>query len=169
VVHNSTGCAYLNGFADCCQRKCLASRKNTEAAIQLQKLTAKSKGVNASCFYTHRPMVRQIRRPGRPRRSRQQGSPPAPAPASAPASSSVAVVVRVGHSLGNGIQDNEAEDVRPERKDDHADKCRDEQETDPTWCGFELRPITPARVKIGLSQLKIGLLFACIYPHLPAL
>jgi hypothetical protein len=39
-----------------------------------------------------------------------------------------------------------------------------EAKTDPTWCGFQLGPITPAPVKIGRSQLKIGLSFACIYP-----
>ena len=61
------------------------------------------------------------------------------------------MVVRFGESLGNGVQDDETKDVRPERKDKHADKCRDEQETDPTWCGFQLRQIAPAPVKIGLS------------------
>jgi hypothetical protein len=33
----------------------------------------------------------------------------------------------------------------------------DEQKTDPSWCGFQLRPITPAPLKIRLSQLKLGL------------
>jgi hypothetical protein len=76
----------------------------------------------------------------------------------------LADVARAGGSLSEGRQNNDGHKVNPERKDDHADECRDEQETDPTWCGFQLRPITHAPVKIGLSQLKLELSFAWIYP-----
>ena len=40
-------------------------------------------------------------------------------------------MLRVGESLGNGVQDNEAKDVRPQRREDHEDECADEQPDHP--------------------------------------
>ena len=45
----------------------------------------------------------------------------------------VAVVVRVGESLGNGIQHNGSHDVRPQRIEDHEGECADEQPEHPVF------------------------------------
>jgi hypothetical protein len=47
-------------------------------------------------------------------------------------------MVRVDESLGNGIQDNEAKDVRPQRLENHADKCTDEQADHPVFVRVKL-------------------------------
>jgi hypothetical protein len=43
------------------------------------------------------------------------------------------VVVRVGESLGNGVQDDEAKDVRPERIEDDEGECADKQPDHPVF------------------------------------
>jgi len=46
----------------------------------------------------------------------------------------VVVVVRVGESLGDGVQDNEAKDERPQRIEQKEGKCSDEQPDHPVFC-----------------------------------
>ena len=67
-------------------------------------------------------------------------------------------MVRVGESLGNGVQHNDGDDVRPERIEDHEGECADEQPDFPVFVMVKVKHQGCCVSTASLSPLRTQLL-----------
>ncbi len=116
---------------------CILLLGSTESSLRLNGSQLRE---YCQCFLLQRraPQDQPNQKTRQTMRQQATDSPSAPPPSPAP-SLSVGVVLSAGESSGNGIQDNEAKDVRPQSIEKHKGQCTDEQVDHPVFVRVKLK------------------------------